>query len=257
MSSKDNTTVQQAVNFARSKGKNTYIFSETLTSKNVVPLLKELETIKGRVRIRFQKCDITSECTTILGNIIKHRGEMDTLMFDSVIIENPELLFETVGLATDMSHLSFSNCNLSRANHSFLCNSIKELQHLKLFDFSKDKCSPQCFNEICLSLCNHKELTCFQWSDNLLGDSHNFVLMFRTCPKLSHINMLNVPISSFWGNIFLQLLDETFRLENLEISDPGRELNEKCERNLNRAEQAMEGTSSRLSIYCKPDVEFW
>ena len=131
--------------------------------------------------------------------------------------------------------MSIRNSHLLELDSSLFCETLKELHYLQTLSIVSERFSENYFNDVCTSLCNHQFLRDFQWSDATIGDISCFGAFFRTCPNLHNIKLTQIMLSEEWIQFLIQILDESWKMENLEVNHVYTPLMNKISRNAERA----------------------
>ena len=223
-------TVGEAVSKALSAKRNTYIINDILTPSKISQLAVAMHRINTRIRFCLSNCILTSEAIDSLNDILSEANDFEVLIFQTVEIQNFQLLCEGIKTCSSLSILTFRNCHLASSSIEFLIQTFGFLPHLQTFEISLDRIGPSLFNDICHSLCQCKELTTFRWMENQLGDPSSFVDLFKSVKNLSYLNFSGINLNNQWKTTLKTLLDESWQIHDLQIINFDQDLAEKIQK---------------------------
>ena len=233
----DPFSVNGAIINAKQKKKNIYILNNLINRAGLIKISESIHRIPGRVRICFKDANIIAEAVDQLKKLFSEQLDFDALIFINTQIQNFPDFCEAIGLCSSLSILSFTSCNLTDDKIELLIPILRNLKHLQTFDISHDSVGPVMFNNLCHALCINHELESFHWKENQLGDPSSFVDLVKSVPNLS------------------QVVDESWQLTDIKLTDNNTVLQQKIARNEMRKEMLRRGPSARMIKYAMPDTD--
>ncbi|KAK8893431.1 hypothetical protein M9Y10_021851 [Tritrichomonas musculus] len=249
----DPYSINGAIITAKSKKKNLYVLNNLINRSGLLNITDSIHKIAGRIRICFKDANIIAEAVDQLIKLFSEPLDFDALIFINVQIQNFPNFCEAISHCTSLSILSFTSCSLTDDKIELLIPSLRNLKHLQTFDISHDNVGPVMFNNLCHALCMNHELESFHWKDNQLGDPSSFVDLVKSVPNLSQVDFRGIILSESWIKALCQLLDESWQLTSIKITDNNDILRKKIEKNEMRRELLRRGPAARMIRYAIPD----
>ncbi|OHT05720.1 hypothetical protein TRFO_05886 [Tritrichomonas foetus] len=251
----DPYSINGAIANAKSQKKNVYILEHTINRDGVVKLTDSIHRIPGRIRICFKDGLILAEAVEQFGKLFGENLDFDALIFINTQIQNFPGFCEALGRCASLSILSFTSCRLTDSDFESLNPILKKLIHLQTIDISHDHIGPVMFSNMCHALCANSELESFHWNDNQLGDPAAFVELVKSVPSLRKVDLSGIILTDQWVEALSQLLDESWQLCDVRVTDITPTLRAKIDRNNMRNEMMRKGPSRRMAAYAIPDID--
>ena len=251
----DPFSVNGAIINAKQKKKNIYILNNLINRAGLIKISESIHRIPGRVRICFKDANIIAEAVDQLKKLFSEQLDFDALIFINTQIQNFPDFCEAIGLCSSLSILSFTSCNLTDDKIELLIPILRNLKHLQTFDISHDSVGPVMFNNLCHALCINHELESFHWKENQLGDPSSFVDLVKSVPTLTRVDFSGIILPDSWIKALNQILDESWQLTDIKLTDNNTVLQQKIARNEMRKEMLRRGPSARMIKYAMPDTD--
>ena len=251
----DPFSINGAIANAKQQKKNVYLLSQPINRDAVNKLSESIHRIPGRIRICLKNSTVLSEANEHLKKLFLEPLDFDALIFMNTQFQDFSGFCDALSKCSSLEILSFISCGLSDAYCESLQQALKCLKHLQTFDISHDSIGPVMFSNICHSLCVNSELECFNWIDNQLGDPSAFVDLLKSVPSLRKVDFSGIILTEPWVQTLSQVLDESWQLISIKITDVNPILRQKIERNEARYEMLKKGPAARMSRYAIPDTD--
>lgn len=248
-------SIQTAITRAKNSQRNTYIIREQLTKFLFHQLIDCIKQIPCRVRIVFDNITILGEAVVLFPELFSCGVDVDTLMFNECTVQNFHVFAQSLSAASSLSTLHFSKCQLTDEDYDALVVVLPALKHLSSFGISNAKTSPGVFANVCRGLCACKELSCFQWNNNHLGESGPFVDLVRSVSSLRFIDFSETGLSGEWTNALTDLLNANWQIAELKVGSGNPSLQILAARNKTRHKAMTSGPSARMMLYAQPASE--